>query len=72
VRLNEEVARAGGGIVSNCTAPPGPPAEVDLLAECAVRALIAMIAEGVSLIEIKSGYGLVNANELKMLKVARR
>ncbi len=74
MRLNgasyEEVARAGGGIVSTV----GATRETDedgLLAAALTRA-DALIAEGASTIEIKSGYGLDRASELKMLRVARR
>lgn len=74
MRLNgasyEEVARAGGGIVSTVRSTRTA-SEVDLLANALPR-IDAMIAEGVSLIEIKSGYGLDQATELKMLRVARR
>lgn len=66
----EEVARAGGGIVSTVRSTRTA-SEVDLLADALPR-IDAMIAEGVSLIEIKSGYGLDQATELKMLRVARR
>lgn len=74
MRLNgasyEEVARAGGGIVSTVRSTRTA-SEVDLLANALPR-IDAMIAEGVSLIEIKSGYGLDQLTELKMLRVARR
>lgn len=74
MRLNgasyEEVARAGGGIVSTVSSTRAA-SDVDLLADALPR-IDAMIAEGVSLIEIKSGYGLDQATELKMLRVARR
>lgn len=74
MRLNgasyEEVARAGGGIVSTVRSTRTA-SEVDLLADALPR-IDAMIAEGVSLIEIKSGYGLDQLTELKMLRVARR
>ena len=74
MRLNgasyEEVARAGGGIVSTVTATRET-SEDDLLADALTRA-DALIAEGVSVIEIKSGYGLDVDTELKMLRVARR
>lgn len=74
MRLNgasyEEVARAGGGIVSTVRATRAA-SEVDLLADALPR-IDAMIAEGVSLIEIKSGYGLDQETELQMLRVARR
>ncbi len=66
----EEVARAGGGIVSTVTATRDT-SEADLLAAALTRA-DALIAEGVSTIEIKSGYGLDIETELKMLRTARQ
>ena len=73
LRLNgasyEEVARAGGGIVSTVRATRAA-SEADLLADALTR-VDALIAEGVSLIEVKSGYGLDLETELKMLRVAR-
>ncbi|WP_306114360.1 MULTISPECIES: imidazolonepropionase [unclassified Roseovarius] len=73
MRLNgasyEEVARAGGGIVSTVTATRET-SEADLLADALTR-VDALLAEGVSVIEIKSGYGLDQDSELKMLRVAR-
>ncbi|MFT4744006.1 MAG: imidazolonepropionase [Yoonia sp.] len=73
-RLNgasyEDVAKAGGGIVSTVTATRAASEEV-LLAD-ALRRVDAMIAEGVTLIEVKSGYGLDHESELKMLRVARQ
>ncbi|WP_299846243.1 imidazolonepropionase [uncultured Roseovarius sp.] len=73
MRLNgasyEEVARAGGGIVSTVTATRET-SEADLLADALTR-VDAMLAEGVSVIEVKSGYGLDRDTELKMLRVAR-
>ncbi|NNE79302.1 MAG: imidazolonepropionase [Silicimonas sp.] len=65
----EEIARAGGGIVSTVSATRAA-SEDDLLADALTR-VDAMIAEGVSLIEVKSGYGLDRDTELKMLRVAR-
>lgn len=74
LRLNgasyEEVARAGGGIVSTVTATRGA-SEAALLADALTR-VDALIAEGVTLIEVKSGYGLDRDTELKMLRVARQ
>jgi imidazolonepropionase len=74
LRLNgasyEEVARAGGGIVSTVTATRDA-SEAALLADALTR-VDAMIAEGVTLIEVKSGYGLDRETEMKMLRVARR
>ncbi|MCA0869411.1 imidazolonepropionase [Seohaeicola saemankumensis] len=72
-RLNgasyEEIARAGGGIVSTVTATRDAEAR-DLLADALTR-VDALIGEGVTLIEVKSGYGLDRETELKMLRVAR-
>lgn len=65
----EQVARAGGGIVSTVRATRQA-AEGDLLAAALTR-VDALLAEGVSTIEIKSGYGLDIETELKMLRVAR-
>lgn len=66
----EEVARAGGGIVSTVKATRET-SEEDLL-ESALKRTDILIAEGVSTIEIKSGYGLDIDTELKMLRVARK
>ena len=52
----EQVAKAGGGIVSTVTATRE--ASVEALLADALRRVDAMIAEGVTLIEVKSGYGL--------------
>ncbi|MEM8950232.1 MAG: imidazolonepropionase [Pseudomonadota bacterium] len=65
----EEIARAGGGIVSTVAATREA-SEADLLAD-ALRRVDAMITEGVTTLEIKSGYGLDEETELKMLRVAR-
>ncbi|MDA3856744.1 MAG: imidazolonepropionase, partial [Roseovarius sp.] len=73
MRLNgasyEEVARAGGGIVSTVTATRA--ATEDELLRDARRRVDVLIAEGVTGIEIKSGYGLDIETELRMLRVAR-
>lgn len=66
----EELARAGGGIVSTVKATRAA-SEDDLVAQALPR-LDAAIAEGVTTIEIKSGYGLTVDDELKMLRAARR
>ncbi len=66
----EEIARAGGGIVSTVTATRA--ASEDELFAAARPRLDAFLREGVTTIEIKSGYGLDTASELKMLRVARR
>ncbi|MBU4529045.1 MAG: imidazolonepropionase [Hoeflea sp.] len=65
----EEVARAGGGIVSTVSATRAA-SEAELL-EGALARVDATIAEGVATIEIKSGYGLDIDTELRMLRVAR-
>jgi imidazolonepropionase len=65
----EEIARSGGGIVSTVAATRA--ATKDELVSGALARVDAMIAEGVSTIEIKSGYGLDIDNELKMLRAAR-
>ena len=66
----EEVARAGGGIVSSVKATRAA-SEDELFAQ-AVPRLQALLAEGVCAIEIKSGYGLALEHERKQLRVARR
>nr|WP_022705508.1 imidazolonepropionase [Pseudorhodobacter ferrugineus] len=65
----EEVARAGGGIVSTVTATRAASLG-DLIAQALPR-LDALIGEGVSCVEIKSGYGLDMETELRMLRAAR-
>ena len=64
-----EIARAGGGIVSTVTATRGAD-EAALLADALPR-LDALIGEGVTVVEVKSGYGLDIETELRMLRVAR-
>lgn len=66
----EEIARAGGGIVSTMRATRTA-SEDDLVAGALPR-LDALIAEGVTTVEVKSGYGLSLPDELKMLRAARR
>jgi imidazolonepropionase len=66
----EEVARAGGGIVSSVRATREA-SEDELFASAAAR-LEVLLAEGVCAIEIKSGYGLALEHERKQLRVARR
>jgi imidazolonepropionase len=66
----EEVAKAGGGIVSSVKALRAA-SEAELVAQSLPR-LDALLAEGVTTIEIKSGYGLDLANEVKSLRAARR
>ncbi|MEQ8331904.1 imidazolonepropionase [Nisaea sp.] len=66
----EEVARAGGGIVSTVTATRAA-SEDDLVADALPR-VDALLAEGIATLEIKSGYGLDIETELRMLRAARR
>ncbi|HBF32498.1 imidazolonepropionase [Rhizobium sp.] len=66
----EEIARAGGGIVSSVSKVRAA-SEADLLRETLPR-LDALITEGVTTIEVKSGYGLTVDDELKMLRAARK
>ena len=66
----EEIARAGGGIVSSVAATRA--ASEDALYASAVARLAGLKATGVTTVEIKSGYGLDRDSELKMLRVARR
>jgi imidazolonepropionase len=73
-RLNgasyEDIARAGGGIMATVRATRAA-SEDELLRHSAPR-IAALLAEGVTTLEIKSGYGLDLAAEAKMLRVARR
>ncbi|MBX9456057.1 MAG: imidazolonepropionase [Rhizobium sp.] len=73
LRLNgatyEEVARAGGGIVSSVRSLRAA-SEADLVSQTLPR-LDALMAEGVTTVEVKSGYGLDLENEAKSLKAAR-
>ena len=66
----EDIARAGGGIMSTVRATRE--ASADALYAAALPRVQALAAEGVGTIEIKSGYGLAIDSELKMLSVARR
>ncbi|MES0031352.1 imidazolonepropionase [Mesorhizobium sp. M0040] len=66
----EEVAKAGGGIVSSVKALRA--ASEDELVGQSLPRLDALIAEGVTTVEIKSGYGLDLENEKKSLRAARR
>ncbi len=74
MRLNgasyEEVAKAGGGIVSTMRATRE--ADDETLYEAAVPRLRNLMDEGVTTVEVKSGYGLDTDTELKQLRVARR
>lgn len=65
----EEVARAGGGIVSSVKATNA--LSVEGLVEAALPRVDTLLAEGVSTLEIKSGYGLSIEGELNMLRAAR-
>ncbi len=65
-----DIAKAGGGIMSTVHATRAA-SEAELL-ESALRRLESLLAEGVTTIEIKSGYGLDVETEVKMLKVARK
>ncbi|HXA46714.1 MAG TPA: imidazolonepropionase [Burkholderiaceae bacterium] len=66
----EEIARRGGGIVSTVNSTRSAD-EDNLFAQSAQR-LQALLAEGVTTVEIKSGYGLNVESERKILRVARR
>ncbi|RED53979.1 imidazolonepropionase [Aestuariispira insulae] len=66
----EEIARAGGGIVSTVQATRAA-SEQELLESASVR-LERLMEEGVTTVEIKSGYGLDTETECKMLRVARK
>ncbi|MEI7037065.1 imidazolonepropionase [Fulvimonas yonginensis] len=74
MRLNgasyEAIARAGGGIASTVAATRGAD-EAELLRQSLPRAR-ALLRDGVTTLEIKSGYGLDLATERRMLRVARR
>ena len=65
----EEIARAGGGIRSTMAATRVA-SEAELVGS-ALRRLDALIAEGATTVEVKSGYGLTLDDELKMLRAAR-
>jgi imidazolonepropionase len=66
----EDIARSGGGIMA--TVRDTRAADEDALVETALVRAQAMAREGVTTVEIKSGYGLDLDNELKMLRVAAR
>ncbi|WP_414639524.1 imidazolonepropionase [Allosphingosinicella sp.] len=66
----EEIARAGGGIVSSVKATRG--ATLEELVEQSRPRLRALMQGGVTAVEIKSGYGLDVETELKMLQAAKR
>ncbi|UCX06771.1 imidazolonepropionase [Shewanella glacialimarina] len=65
----EDIARAGGGIISTVTACRE--ADEETLFDLGRKRLNALAKEGVTTIEIKSGYGLDTETELKLLRVAR-
>src|SRR5450830_2089663 len=73
-RLNgatyEDISRAGGGIMSTVRATRA--ASDDELLRQSLPRVLALLAEGVTTLEIKSGYGLTADSEAKMLKTARR
>jgi imidazolonepropionase len=66
----EEIARAGGGIVSTMRATRA--ASVEQMVAAALPRLDQLLAEGLGTIEIKSGYGLDTRSELEMLRAARQ
>ncbi|WP_028025487.1 imidazolonepropionase [Enterovibrio calviensis] len=72
-RLNgasyQDIARAGGGILSTVKATRE--SSLEHLIELAIPRAKALISDGVTSIEIKSGYGLTVADELKMLRAAK-
>jgi imidazolonepropionase len=65
-----EIARKGGGILSTVRATRA--ASEEQLFTLAAARIRSLIREGVTTVEIKSGYGLTLDDELKMLRVARR
>lgn len=65
----EAIARAGGGIVSTVTATRK--ADQNALINDALTRLDALISEGVTTLEVKSGYGLDVETEVRMLRAAR-
>ena len=73
-RLNgasyEDISRAGGGIMATVRATRA--ASDDELLRQSLPRVLALLAEGVTTLEIKSGYGLDTDSEAKMLRVARR
>lgn len=66
----EEISKAGGGIVSTMKATRS--SSLAELVENALPRLDALIAEGVTTLEIKSGYGLTIDDEMRMLRAARK
>ncbi|WP_154222519.1 imidazolonepropionase [Marinicella rhabdoformis] len=65
----EDIARAGGGILSTVKATRE--ASIETLVEAALPRAEHLMSQGVRTVEIKSGYGLDLDNELKMLKAAK-
>ncbi len=65
----EDIAKAGGGIASTVAATKA--ASADQLRNQSRRRLAALMAGGVTTVEIKSGYGLETAAEIRMLEIAR-
>src|SRR5947209_2975604 len=65
-----DIARAGGGIAATVRATRA--ASEDALVAAALRRLDALLAEGVTTVEVKSGYGLETEAELRQLRAARR
>jgi imidazolonepropionase len=66
----EDISRSGGGIMSTVRATRA--ASEDMLVNTALPRLDALIREGVTTLEIKSGYGLDRDTELRMLRAARQ
>lgn len=66
----EEISRAGGGIRSTVAATRA--ASEDELVASALPRLDALIAEGATTVEVKSGYGLELETEMRILRAARR
>ncbi|MEM1032562.1 MAG: imidazolonepropionase [Myxococcota bacterium] len=64
------IARSGGGIAATVAATRA--ASDDALLRSALLRLDALIADGVTVVEIKSGYGLTIDDEIRMLRIARR
>lgn len=65
-----DIARAGGGIAATVRATRA--ADEDALLAASLPRLDALLAEGVTTVEVKSGYGLDEETELRQLRVARR
>ncbi len=65
-----EIARSGGGILSTVSATRE--ANEEALVASALPRLDALLAEGVTTVEVKSGYGLEREAELRMLRAARK